>query len=92
MTVTAYVEVRSQSPKGSSSGGFSGPDTYVAVQVVPEGVTPLTTLNRNVASKRGIKIIYCGEGYSNRQATPRSMLRQAKAEAQQIAEKINNEG
>ena len=84
---TAHVEVRSQSPKGSFP--HAGPDTYVMVQVVPDGIEPLVCLNRKAAEKRGIELIYCGEGYSNRQKTPRSMLNQAVANAEVIADEIN---
>ena len=87
---TAYVEERSQHSRGGFGGGFGGPDTYVAVQVVPEGVERLTCLNQSVAARRGIEIIYCGDGYSRRQATDRSMLNQARAEAHRIAAEINN--
>ena len=86
---TAHVEVRSQKSRGSASTHFGGPDTYVMVQVVPEGVAPLRCLNRHNADLRGIELIYCGEGYSDRQKTTRSALGAALAEAQQIANKIN---
>ena len=85
---TAHVEIRSQHSRGGGNGSFGGPDTYVAVQVVPAGFDPLKTLNRSVAAKRGIKIIHCGEGYSEHQG-PRSMYGKALAEARQIADKIN---
>lgn len=87
--VKAYVEIRSQHSVGLSRG-FGGPDTYVAVQVVPDGVEPLKCLNAMVAAKRGIKIIYCGEGYASRQSTERSMLGAAKAKASRIADRIND--
>ena len=90
MKLTAYVEVRSQHSVGNNANGFGGPDTYVAVQVVPDGVKKLTFLNRITARKRGIEIIYCGEGYSRNMKTDRSMLRQAIAEATRIAEEINH--
>jgi hypothetical protein len=80
----AIIEVRSQHSCGSSSNRFGGPDTYVAVQVVPDGVEPLRNLRLDAAAKRGIRIIFCGEGYSSRQATERSMLRRALAKAQDI--------
>jgi len=86
---TAYVEIRSQSAKGTWPA--QGPDTYVTVQVVPEGVKPLKVLNRSVAVKRGIKLIYCGEGYSTRCETTRSALGAAISEANQIAKRINEE-
>ena len=73
------LEVRSQKSRGSSSG-FGGPDTYVAVQVVPEGVEPLRALNQDVAKKRGIVIHYFGQGY-NQHSGPRSQLGRALAEA-----------
>jgi len=86
---TAYVEVRSQKSIGAGKGTFGGPDTYVAVQIVPKNVDPLVCLNRRNAKLRGIEIIHCGEGYSHRVKTSRSMLRQAMAEAKRIAEEIN---
>lgn len=79
----AIVEIRSQRAK------HGGPDRYVAVQVVPEGVEPLRVLNHSVAAKRGIQIIHCGEGYSLRCKTLRSMLGSAIADAQRIANNIN---
>ena len=75
--------------RGSSSGRFGGPDMYVTVQVVPEGAAPLRVLNRRVAEIRGIELIYCGEGYSSRQKTERSMLGSALARACEIADEIN---
>jgi len=86
---TAYIEVRRQSPKGTFPA--AGPDTYVMVQVVPDGVNRLTVLNRKVAAKRGIELIYCGEGYHDRQKTPRSMLNQAMANAEVIAQEKQND-
>ncbi len=85
---TAYVECRSQHAKGSGPG--AGPDTYFAVQVVPAEATRLLSLNHTAAAKRGIEIIYCGEGYSNRQQTERSMYNRAKAAAHRVAAEINN--
>lgn len=78
----AYIEERSQHSKGTWPR--SGPDRYVAVQIVPDNVEPLIILNRIVAAKRGIKIIYCGEGYSDRDKTDRSMLNQARQKALEI--------
>ena len=66
----------------------SGPDTYVAVQIVPDGVEPLRVLNRAVAAKRGIKIVYCGEGYSNRCGSGRSMLDLARDKAKEVADMV----
>ena len=84
----ATVEVRSQHSVGSSRG-FGGPDTYAAVQAVPEGVEPLRSLNSSHAEKRGIVIVYCGEGYSQNCKTTRSSLRRAIDKAEDIAGKIN---
>jgi hypothetical protein len=86
----AYIEIRSQHSRGSSANMFGGPDTYVAVQVVPEGVDRLRCLNSTVAANRGIKIIYCGEGYRKNCMTSRSMLGRAIDKAESIANKINN--
>ena len=88
-TKTAYVEVRSQKARGTWPN--SGPDTYVAVQVVPKGVEPLKQLNHRVAELRGIEVIHCGEGYSSRCATTRSALGAALAEANEVADQINRD-
>ena len=80
---TALVEVRSQHAKGGS-GWKSGPDRYVAVQIVPAGVDPLLSLNSRVAKCRGIEIRQFGEGYSTRTG-PRSALGMAIAAAEQFA-------
>ena len=77
---TYHLEIRSQHSLGSSSTRFGGPDTYVAVQVVPEGATPLQSLQEHAAVKRGITIKYFGEGYS-KHLGPRSMLGKALAKA-----------
>lgn len=84
----AYVETRSQKTKGSWPR--QGPDTYIAVQIVPPGQHRLMVLNRKAANNRGIKIIYCGEGYQNRQKTHQSMLGRAKQKASKIADIIND--
>jgi len=78
----AYVEVRSQSrPK-------FGPDTYVAVQVVPEGAVRLKVLNYKIAKKRNIEIIHCGEGYWKSQG-PGTRLGKALQRAEKLAQEIN---
>lgn len=69
-----FIEERSQ--KRVKGHRFYGPDHYLAVQIVPEGVDPLKTLNVQVAKKRGIKIIRCGEFYTKRRGA-RSRYRQA---------------
>ena len=84
----AIVEVKRQHSIGSCSG-FGGPNCYVAVQIVPDGVKPLLQLNKRVANHRGIKIRYFGEGYSDHTG-PRSMLRKAKKEAESFAKEINS--
>ena len=86
---TAYVEIRGQHSRGSSSNQFGGPDTYVAVQVVPDGVERLKALNRKLAEQRGIEIIVVGEGYSKHDG-PRSSLGKAIARAEEIADEIND--
>ncbi len=83
----AYLETRLQPAKGSFPR--QGPDTYVSVQVVPRGVQPLTVLNRAVAEHRGIKLIYCGEGYAKRQKTSSSMLGAALEKGRRIVDVIN---
>jgi len=88
MKTTAHFEIRSQKSIGSRNSKFGGPDTYVAVQVVPEGIDPLKQLNRNVAEKRGIEIIHFGEGYSEHSGI-RSALGKAIAAAQEFVHNHN---
>ena len=84
----AYIEERSQ--KSVGTWPKSGPNTYVAVQLVPDGVPPLRYLNHKVAKMRGIQIIYCGEGYSNRDKSPNSMLNQARDYAKKVKQKYDS--
>lgn len=80
---TYLIHTRSQHSVGSSSHRFGGPDTYVAVTVAPAGVAVPYTLRRDVLAKRGIQLIYCGEGCS-RNCGQRSMLGKAVTKAQSI--------
>jgi len=82
----AIIEKRSQKPSGKWPK--QGPDAYIAVQIVPDGVEPLTALRTDVAAKRGIEIVRCGEYYS-KSTGPRSKYAAAMAEAQQIAANYN---
>lgn len=82
----AYVEIRSQSPVGKWPK--SGPDTYFAVQIVPDGVPRLKQLNQRVADVRDIKIKYFGQGYSNRTG-PKSMYYQNLKAAEKFAKEFN---
>jgi hypothetical protein len=82
----AIIEKRSQ--KASGKWPKQGPDHYVAVQIIPDGVEPLTTLREDVATKRGIEIIRCGEYYSN-STGPRSKYAAAMAKAEEIAAEYN---
>ena len=76
-TSTYYLEIKSQHSVGSGGAGkFGGPDTYVAVQIVPQGESPLASLQRRAAKRRGIVIKYFGEGYASHRG-PRSMLGKA---------------
>ena len=86
---TAYLETRAQKSIGSSNGAFGGPDTYIAVQVVPDGTEKLVYLNRRAAKRRGITIHYFGEGYSKNQKTERSMLGRALVDAQNFVNEHN---
>lgn len=83
----AIIEERTQRFKGRWPK--RGPDCYIAVQVVPDGVEPLKVLRRDHAAKRGIEIIYVGEAYSNRRG-PRSTWWMLHDEAKEIASKINS--
>jgi hypothetical protein len=85
------VEVRSQKSKGAGRNKFGGPDTYIAVQVVPEGVTRLAVLNEKIARKRGIVIRFFGEVYYQHQG-PRSRYAHTLARAQAYADEINKGG
>jgi hypothetical protein len=81
----AIVEVRTQHARTGRSG-YSGPNAYVAVQIVPDGVSPLVALRHN--NVRGITIYYVGEGYK-KHTGPRSRLGRALQRAQSIANRIN---
>lgn len=83
----AFVEKRSQ--KSVGRWPKCGPDTYIAVQIVPDGVERLTSLRSDIAAKRGIEIIRIGEGYSSHTG-PRSSLGKAMAEAKAFAEFFNS--
>ena len=85
MQTTAYLEIRRQHSVGSSNGRFGGPDTYVTVQIVPEGVAKLTQLKRSVAEKRGIELVHFGEGYSKHRGS-RSALGRAILAAEEFVE------
>lgn len=87
----AYVEIRSQHSRGGSGTRFGGPDTYVAVQIVPDNATRLRCLNQTAAKRRGIEIQYFGEGYSNRRKTANSALGQAIAAAEEFAAEFNRQ-
>ena len=84
----AIIETRSQ--KASGTWPKQGPDKYVAVQLVPDGVEPLSMLREDVATKRGIEIIQCGEYYYN-SLGPRSKFAAAMRKAERIAAKYNGE-
>lgn len=81
-----FVEERKQKSVGSCSKRFGGPDTYVAVIGVPDGVEAPYNLRQSTLHKRGISYKYFGEGYSNRQATYRSALGRAQKAAREYAE------
>jgi hypothetical protein len=76
----AFFETRSQRSRHSHGKVFGGPDTYVAVQIVPEGVEPLDSLQRAAAKRRGIQLLYFGEGYRQHDG-PSSRLGKAIAQA-----------
>ena len=90
INATATAEIRQQPTKGRWPR--QGPDTYVMVQVIPRGATPLVALNRHNAALRGIKLVYCGEGYALRQQTNRSMLGAALEKAKRLTNLINTIG
>ena len=81
----AIIETRSQKASGRAWPS-KGPGKYVAVQLVPDGVQPLEYLREDMAKKRGIEIIRCGEYYWN-STGPRSRYAKAMAEAERIAAK-----
>ena len=84
----AIIETRSQKASGRAWPS-KGPDKYVAVQLVPDGVQPLDALREDSAKKRGIEIIRCGDYYWN-STGPRSRYAKAMAEAEKIAAKYNH--
>jgi len=72
----------------TGSSKYTRPSKYVAIQLVPDGVEPLTALRSDVAAKRGIQIIHCGEYYWN-SLGPRSMYAKAMAKAEAIVAEHN---
>ena len=84
---TAYLEVRTQPARGTWPR--QGPDTYVTVQIVPDGQERLRCLNRSVAKKRGIELVYIGEGYWQRQKTLKSALGAALQQGYEFVENWN---
>lgn len=84
----AIIETRSQ--RASGRWPKQGPDHYVAVQLVPDGVEPLTSLRYDVAAKRGIEIVRCGEYYWN-STGPRSRYAAAMKRAEEIAAEYSGE-
>lgn len=83
MTIKVEMHERSQKSIGSGQGKFGGPDTYIAVTYTPDGKVCPKVLNHKVLTNRGIKCIYCGEGYSLHRG-PRSMLGQAIAKGKRL--------
>lgn len=75
------LEIKSQKSVGSGPNTSGGPDRYVAVQCVPEGVPPLKSLQERAARLRGIRIKVFGQGYA-RNTGPRSALGRAIAKAE----------
>lgn len=88
--MVASIHTRSQHAKTGRSG-FSGPDTYVAVTIAPEGATLPYALRRDVLANHGIIIRYFGEGYG-KYSGPRSALGRALAAATAFAASINQQG
>ena len=85
--MTAEVHVRSQHAKHNRRG-FHGPDTYVAVLIIPAGAVAPKILRRDLLADRGIEMRVIGEGYDKHRSM-RSSLGRAIAEAREIAAKIN---
>ena len=75
-----WLEERKQKSRGKSKNRFGGPDAYIAVQVVPDDEIPLIRLDAKAAKRRGIQIIYFGEGYIKNQGE-KSMYGKALAKA-----------
>lgn len=78
----ADVHVRAQ------PGGRRGRDRYVAVTLAPPGVSVPYTLRSDVLARRGIIILYFGDGYS-RYRGARSLLGLAIASATRVADIVN---
>lgn len=87
MNGIAIIETRSQSPAGVFPA--QGPDTYVAVQIIPPYVPALKCLREDLAERRGIKIKYFGDGYS-RHSGPKSKLGKALRKAEKFSERFQN--
>ena len=82
------IAVRSQHAKNGARG--RGPDHYVAVLEIPDGVEVPKCLNRHVLSVRGIKFYYIGEAYA-RFSGPRSRMGKLLAEAKEFIQSKEKE-
>jgi hypothetical protein len=87
--VKYQIHVRTQHSNGSSAHRFGGPDVYVAVTAAPDGAIVPRCLNQKVLKSRGIRIFYCGEGYS-KNSGPRSALGKAMDRARRIIETMES--
>ena len=69
---------RGQHSRGSSANMFGGPDTYMAVVVVPDDVEfneERTPLNKAQLHRKGIMVHHCGQFYADHTG-PRSRFYQ----------------
>lgn len=85
--MTYKIVTRSQKSRGSRVGRFGGPDQYMAVLVLPEGVEEPTALREAVLAKRGITMYRVGEFYG-RSTGPRSRYAQCAADANALIDRL----
>jgi hypothetical protein len=83
--MTTQIVTRSQHSNGSSAHRFGGPNRYMVVLVVPDGVEVPYVLRQSVLAKRGIKYFYIGEYYGEHTG-PRSTYARLLARANDVRE------
>ena len=76
-------EIVTRGQKARGSGRFKGPDHYIAVLEIPDGVEAPRVLRESVLDRLGIRKIYIGE-YYDAHTGPRSRYARLMREAREF--------
>lgn len=85
---------RGQHSRGSSANTFGGPDTYMAVVVVPDDVEfneGRTPLNKRLLESKGIRVYHCGEFYHDHTSDRSRLYQGCLAQAEIIEDKLTQQ-